>query len=259
MSILSGMTNDIKDVKQDTDHVPSGKYGVVDSGLYNCTVEMAYIKESAKGAIAVALTLKDENGHEIKEDLWIQSGNAKGNKNYYEGKNGKAYLPGFTAIDSLCLLATGKALSTQDTEEKAVKVWSYDAKTDVPTQVQVLVDLLDKPITVGVLRKTVDKTAEGPDGEWHPTGEHIDRNEINKFFRAADRLTTAEIRSGTTEGAYCAKWDTLYSGITKDETSRDSSKIATPQSQTDAFADKGTTDASSKDTPTASIFAVPPG
>ena len=258
MSILSGMTNDIKDVKQDTDHVPSGKYGVVDSGLYTCTVEMAYIKESAKGAVALCLTLKDENGHEIKEDLWIQSGNAKGNKNYYEGKNGKAYLPGFTAADSLCLLATSKPLSTQSTEEKAVKVWNRDAKTEVPTQVQVLVDLLDKPIIAGVLRKTVDKTAEGPDGEWHPTGEHIDRNEINKFFRSADRLTTSEIRAGATEGAYCAKWDSLYTGKIKDDTSRDISKTPTPQSQTQAFADKGT-DASSKDNATASIFSVPTG
>jgi hypothetical protein len=221
MSILSGLTES-QDIKQERDVIMGGSYGPVESGLYEGTVDMEYIKTSANtGAVAISFAFKTADGSIVKEDLWVQSGTKKGSKNYYVGKDGSHnYLPGFTAANSIALLTAGKPIAELDTSTKLVKVYSKEASGEVPTEVEVLHELLDKPIIAGILKRTVDKTQQGDDGQYHPTGEFRDENSFDKFFRHSDRLTTAEIRGGGTDSPFADKWLAANEGKTIDKTTK---------------------------------------
>lgn len=213
MSILSSLASDAS-IGQETDSVGGGN-APLESGLYACTVSMAHLKKADSGAMALVLTLTTEDKREIRQSLWMTSGTAKGCKNYYEKDGEKNFLPGFNHANALCLLTVGKEISAMDTEQKVVKLYSAEAKAEVPTKVDVIVDLLGKEILVGLIKQTVDKTKKNDAGVYVPTGETRDENEIDKLFRATDRMTTAEIRAQATEAAFADTWSGKWAGKTK--------------------------------------------
>lgn len=214
MSLLSTLTTQ-DDIADEKDSV--GGNGPLESALYATTVAMAYINKSQGGALGLVLTLKTADGREIRQTLWMTSGTAKGCKNYYEKDGKKNYLPGFIAANALALLTTGKEIGQLDTESKVINVYSYEAKAEVPTKVDVVMDLLNQEILAGVIKQTVDKTQKNEStGIYEPTGETRDENEIDKFFRAKDRMTTAEIRAQAEEATFADTWEAKWTGKTKD-------------------------------------------
>ena len=216
MSLLANLSTD-SSIADEKDSIGSG--GPVDSGLYNCTVAMAHIIKSQGGAMGLVLTLKTEADKEIRQTLWMTSGTAKGGTNYYIDKNGaKQYLPGFVQANALCLLTVGKEISAMDTETKVINLYSPEAKAEVPTKAEVLMDLLNQEITVGIIKQTVDKTVKNDAGVYVATGETRDENEVDKFFRTKDRMTTAEIRAQATEAVFIDSWDKKWTGKVKDRT-----------------------------------------
>lgn len=195
-----------------------GGSGPLESGLYPCTVGLAFLKKSDGGAMALVLNLKTDDGKEIRQTLWMTSGTAKGCKNYYEDKQGaKQYLPGFTHANALCLLSVGKPIAELTTETKVINLYSPEAKAEVPTKVEMLMDLIGQEIYVGLLKQTVDKTQKNDAGVYVATGETRDENEIDKFFRAKDKMTEAEIRAKADEAAFFLTWDQKWTGKTKDK------------------------------------------
>ena len=214
--MLASLTSD-DTIADERDSVGGGN-GPVESGLYNHTISMAYLNKSTGGALGLVLTLKDESGKEVRQTLWITSGTAKGGKNYYEDKNGaKQYLPGYNLANSLCLLALGVELSTMEPEEKVINIYNYEVKAEVPTKVPVLMELLGKEITTGLIKQVVDKSKKNDQtGLYEPTGETREENEIDKFFRASDRMTTAEIRAKSTEAVFADAWSAKWTGKTKE-------------------------------------------
>lgn len=215
MSLAALKTDDT--IHNEKDSVGGGA-GTVESGLYNSTVKMAYLGESSGGAMSLTLHLNTDSG-EIRHTTYITSGRAKGQKNYYEKDGEKNYLPGFNVANSLCLLTVGKEISEMVTEDKVIKIYDFTAKEEVPTTVPVLTELLGQPIIAGIIKQTVDKNknvaAEGAAKDYQPTGETRDENEIDKFFKASNGLTTAEIRAGATEPAFRDTWSTINTGVTK--------------------------------------------
>ena len=187
-----------------------GGFSILDSNTYDFTIEMAYIDFSKKtNAMSVNLHLKGANGEQLRNQQWVASGDAKGNKNYYiDKKDGKTkhYLPGFTTINDICLLAVGKELAEVDMEDKMLKLYDFDAKKEVPVTKKVLTGLLQANITLGIIKETVDKTAINDQGNYVPTGETRDQNDIDKAFRFSDSLTTTEVLAEVTEGTFLAKW-----------------------------------------------------
>lgn len=227
MSLLNNLATD-NNIEDEKDSVGGG--GPLESGLYNTKVTMAYLEKSAGGALAVNLHLQEEGGRDIRQKLWIASGDAKGNKNYYVTQNGeKKYLPGFNHANSLCLLTVGKELPEMDTEQKVVNVYSPDAKAEVPTKVEVLMDLIGQEIIVGLQKQIVDKRAKADDGSYQPTGETVEVNEIDKFFRASDKMTTAEIRAQAEEAAFIDTWDQKWTGKTRDRSTGASGNAGAPK------------------------------
>ena len=220
MSLLKKLTTDAS-IENETDSV--GYAGALDSGVYLVTIELAYVIEAEGGATGLVLNAKTADDREIRQTLWMTSGRAKGSKNYYERDGKKHYLPGFLHAQSLALLTVGKDISDLELETKVVKVYNRESKAEVPTPVEMVVDLLGKEIYLGIQRQTVDRTIKNDAGVYVPTGETREENEIDKLFRASDKLTTAEIRAEATEPAYFNTWSTRFSGKTRDRSTGASS------------------------------------
>ena len=210
MGILAALaTND--SIQTERDSVGTS-YGPIDSGIYNAEVTLAYLKTAASGALALALELKTEAGQVVRQDFWMTSGTAKGGKNYYEKDGEKFYLPGFTMANSLALLTVGKEIGQLETETKVINLYSSEAKTEVPTKVEMFTDLLGTQIIAGIIKQTVDKNVKDAAGNYVASGETREENEIDKFFRMRDRMTTAEIRAQAGEAAFITTWEDKWAG-----------------------------------------------
>jgi hypothetical protein len=226
MSLLKDLATD-DSIANEKDSV--GGNAALESGVYPATITLAYVTKSAGGATGLVIQAKTDSGRDIKQTLWMTSGTAKGAKNFYEKDGVKNYLPGFIAASSLTLLTVGKEISAMDTETKVVNVYSKEAKAEVPTKVEMLTDLLGKAIIIGLIKQTVDKTAKGEGGAYLPTGETREENEIDKFFRASDKMTTAEIRASASEPAFYTTWATKWNGNTRDKASKATGTAGVPR------------------------------
>lgn len=221
MSLLNAVKTDVK-VEDDIDVLGGG--GALESGAYNTRVGMAYMQKSKGGALGVFLTLLDGK-KEIREAIYVTSGDAKGNKTYYEKDGVKNPLPGFTLINNLCLLTVGKELSEMEAEMKTVNVYNADAGKEVPTEVEVLTELLGKEVLTALFKQVVNKTKMvGTERITLP--ETREQNSIDKFFRARDRMTAAEIRAKATTAVFLDTWIEKWAGVTQDKTTTVGGKAA---------------------------------
>lgn len=216
MSLLSTLTTD-DSINNDKDTV-GGNGGPVETALYDTKVAIAYITKSQGGALGLVLTLKTDTGKDVRQTLWMTSGTAKGCKNYYEKDGEKNYLPGFVLANNLALLTVGKEIAALETETKTINVWSSEAKAEVPTKVEMVMDLIDQDIVAGIFKQVVDKTRRNEaTGIYEPTGETREENEIDKFFRARDKMTAAEIRAQAEEPTFYNTWDQKWTGKTREK------------------------------------------
>lgn len=252
MSLLQGL-NTSEEVTPESDSLGGG--GPWDSGLYKVRVVMAYLQKAASGALALNLHLADENNRELRQTIYVSSGDAKGNKTYYENAQGeKRNLPGFSLFRSLTLMTLNKEPTAITTEDKVIKVYSREAKAEVPTTVPVIVDLLDQEIIAGVVRQVEDRNVKDDNGNYVPSGETRETNEIDKFFHAGTRMTLAEAMAGETEGKFIDGWESKFAGTVRDKTSasKGAANGAPAAAQSNVFAQKAA--AASTPKPTASLF-----
>jgi hypothetical protein len=250
MNALSKLKVNDSDIQGERDVV--GGSAPWESGLYPVEVTMAYLTSSSKGSLGLVLSLENETGGKHTSTLYMTTGDAKGNVPYsINDKGEKKFLTGYNQANSLCLLTVGKEIGDMETEEKVINIYNYDAKADVPTKVQVLTDLLGRKIIVGIQKQLVSKRAQGADGQYVATAETREQNEIDKFFRASDKLTTAEILAGAVDesgAAFYKTWDERFSGKVRDRTEKPTGGVATG-----AF---GKAAAGAGGKPTKSLFAA---
>lgn len=216
MNLLANLSTD-QSIAEEKDVIGGGSR-VLESDVYPFTVQHAYISKSDGGAVALNVLLKNDQNQQVRQQFWMTSSTAKGGKNFYEKDGQKNYLPGFVMANSLCLLTAGKEISQLETEEKVIPLYNKDAKTEVPTKVQMLMDIVGKEILAAVIKQTVDKTKKNTaTGAYEPTGETRDENEVEKFFRARDRMTTAEIRAQAETAVFIDTWISTWKGKTKEK------------------------------------------
>jgi len=218
-----------KNVVDETDTIGGGSY-LLDSDIYDMTIDTAWVGKSKGGAMSVNLVLTS-GSKTLRTAIYITSGDAKGNKTTYTDKAGaEHYLPGFSQVDSMCLLAISKSITELDTTKKVIKVFDPAVSKEVPTKVDMIMDLLGATVKVGVLKQIVDKTAKNDrTGAYEPTGETREINEIDKFFRSRDGLTTAEIRAGEETATFHTTWETTYKGVTQNKAKGVSGAANRPQ------------------------------
>lgn len=187
---------------------------VLDSGIYDMVIDMAYIDISKNGAYGLVCSFRGANGVSHKETFWMTNTEAKGCLNYYVDKSGaKQYLPGFNQANTLALLTTGMNISDLEPEKKTIKVYNYELKKEVPTEKQVVTAMLQQPIKIGLVKQIVDKTKKNPaTGAYDPTGETREENEIHKLFDAENGCTVAELRAGATVPYFLEGWENKWKG-----------------------------------------------
>lgn len=227
MSLLKQIKTD-DSIQTEKDSVGGG--GLLNSGVYNFTIQNAYVIKADSEAIGVVVNLETEDKKRLKQTFWITSGKAKGGLNTYTDKKGEThYLPGFVMANALTLLTVGQEINELDTESKTISIYNYEAKGEVPTKVDMIMDLVGKQITAGVIKQTVDKTAKNDAGAYAPTGETREENEIDKFFRTSDKMTTAEIRAKAETATFVTTWTEKWTDKVKDKTSKVAGTAGAPK------------------------------
>lgn len=202
--------------EEETD-VLGGGFQSFPSAIYDGKIKMAHaLKSGSSQAMGMSLTI-DIDGKEHKETIWYTNGKGE---NFYVDKNDstkKHLLPGFQMVNSLCLLTTGKGLIEQKHETKAVKLWNSKEKKEVPTEVEVFMDMLTKPITLAMLE--IEKNKQKKAGnKYVNTAETIKVNETKKFFHSESKRTVSEIRAhkdnpdGDHTAEFYKAWNEKYSG-----------------------------------------------
>ncbi len=92
MALFDNLKTD-SSVESDGDVIATSMYAPVPSGVYPGVIELAYLDKSKGGATSLNLVFKVQNDKEIRKQLWITSGDAKGNSNTYVDKNLMADIP----------------------------------------------------------------------------------------------------------------------------------------------------------------------
>lgn len=215
--------------------VLGGASRILDSDAYPITISMAYGITSKGGAKGLVIEGKLSDGRDYSTTQYVTSGTAKGCKPYYEKDGEKHYLPGYQIVNSICLLAAGKELPAMVSEEKVVKIYNYDSKSEVPTKVPVLVELIGKTAVFGIIRVTENKTVKNDQtGLYQPTAETRDLNELDKVFHSDSLRTTAEIRAQSEVADFHTKWIAKNRGVTKDKTTTTGLVAGVPKAAADA-------------------------
>lgn len=220
MSIFGNLSNEGHEQVEDR----LGGFALFPTDIYEAKIKMAYAGASQRGARFVHL-IADIGGKEYSETIYVT--NAKG-ENFYHPKDGngnpdpkkKNTMPGYVQVDDICLLISGKPLNEQDSEEKIVKIYDYEAKKEVPTSVPVLVELLGGDIRFAIQQAKEDKNQKDEStGEYKPTGETRDTNNIEKSFHFETKMTVVEIRNEATEPTFHDAWAAKNRGVVRDKSS----------------------------------------
>lgn len=219
----------------ETDSDRLGGSFVWDTAAYPVTILAAYAGKSKGGAGSMNFEVQGPDGRKFKFTEWVTSGDAKGNKPYYEKDGKKSYLPGFNNVNAIAMFCAKKELNALAFETKILKLRNYDTKTDVPTEVPMATELLGKQFILGLLKVEENKTKKvsvnGKD-EYKPvcdqTGAPITRftNEVGKIFYAENKCTIAELRQAKQSGSapvaeFYEKWVEANEGKVIDKVKKD--------------------------------------
>lgn len=225
----------------DEDFIGGG--GILDTDLYTAIIKTAYLSKSKKGATAMNLIM-NIGKQEVKQTVYMT--NRNGDVTYTDKKTGETKnLPGFSQITALCLLVIGKEVGDMDQEEMVVKIYDYESKKELPQSVDCFVELHGETVQIALQRQTVDKNKKNEStGEYEPTGETRDENEVVKFFASDKLVTISEVnqfikslggnfddvvndgemlkaigKMDDDQGVYAAKWVEKNKGVTYDKSS----------------------------------------
>lgn len=238
-----------EDVKESGDSLGGG-FEPVNSAIYDAVIKLAYITFAPSEAMALNLVCLLPNGKTVKQQLWITSGKAKGKKNFYVGKDGdKQYLPGYNQANALCLLTVGKPLAQLKETAKVIELYDPKIKGMAPTKVDVLEDLTDQEIIIGILKQITNVNVKDPvTQKYVPTAKTREENEIDKFFRKRDGLTVVEIKAHKTEPGFQLQWAERWTDKIKDKTVEVKTNVQSGSPAAEKAADAATTTAAQEGT-----------
>lgn len=181
----------VKDQKVEDDFLGGG--GTVETDIYPATIKYAYIaKAQNSGARGLAISLMLNDKHELTRTIWMT--NRDGDVTYKDKKTGEEKnLPGYNQVNSLAMLVLSKEIGDLDVEERKLNLFDFESKKEIATAVDCFVDLHGEKIHVAVQKQIVDKTEKDDAGNYVPTGETRETNEIVKFFPEAGLVTISEV------------------------------------------------------------------
>lgn len=231
-NLFGNLKEKTKNAEAAKDSLGGGAFGAKESDIYTGDVKVAYVGKADSGADWMQIiveNMKNSDGldaGEFRAQVYFTSGKEKGNKPTYE-KNGKEYfLPGYTVINDMLLMATGTELFDAAFEEKIVKVYDFDQKAEVNKSVMVPVDLIGQTIMFALEKTIESKQSKDDDGKYYDNGETREVNEIQKLFHPELLVTVVEAQEAekaekelTPELAvFHAAWLEKNKGKTRDKT-----------------------------------------
>lgn len=187
-----------------------GSY-IKSTGLYPCTIDMAYTAKSASGALGLHLHLKSvQDKSVIRQTLWVTTGDKKGNRNYYKTKDDKKFLlPGMQLAEQIAEICAGKPMAALTSEKKMIKLWDYNASAEKPTEADVVSELLNQNILIGLMKHRENRNVKDGNGKYVPTKDDRIFNEIDKVFYP-DGFSTTEKRAEAAEAKVHKQWAEKY-------------------------------------------------
>ena len=201
-AMMQGISRE--EIVQEKD-VLGGGYTPHPSGAYGLTINLAYLDKADSGALGLHMHFTTDDGEKLRYTCYLQSGDKKGNKNYYERNGQRFYLPGFALGDSLTQVVLGTAVEDSKREERLVPVYSKKESKEIPQKKQVFVDLINKKVIGGVTVLRKNGTKKAGNG-YIDTNDVREENEIIKFFDYDTKLTSTEKAAGETDPTFYKKW-----------------------------------------------------
>jgi len=222
---MASIFKKVDGIEEEKDVLGGSKFSVWNTGVYDVIIDSVYLDEAKSGAYSMNFVFKTEDGKELSDTLYVTSGKDKGQLNYFVDKEGKKrYLPGYAIANAIAFVTTGKELADLEPEKKIVEVYNYDLKKKVPTEKFVYMDLIGKPLKLGVIKvKEFKRVKDEATGSYVDSDETKELNEINKIF-SKDGLTMVEIKAGKTEPGFLLEWEDRY----KEDYVKDKTKGKTP-------------------------------
>lgn len=193
-----------------------GGFAALESGITTGIVKAMYAGKSPGGANSVSIVLDIGGGKEYRETVYITN---KSGENFFlnkEDKTKKVPLPGFTIIDDLCLVTTGKPLSDQEWEEKVIKLYDFDLKKELPKGVMMATEVIGCEVSLGIINTLENKNVKSGD-EYVATADVRNVNHTDKVFHTASKMTVAEGRAGSEEAKFWDSWSERNKGVTRDK------------------------------------------
>ena len=194
-----------------------------DTDVYKAKVKVAYLGKSAKGANFLGLTFLMPDGREYNEDVYFT--NKEGDNFYVVKKDGKptdkkAPLPGFTLVNDLLLVTTGKQLSeltSDDVEERVIKLYDRTEKKEMPTKVNMVAILLNTEVGIAVQKSEETQMEKDSDGFYTiPTDKTRFTNNIEKML-VPDTLHTVTEATNGNNAEWATKWVEKNKGLIRDK------------------------------------------
>ena len=197
-----------------------GGFRVLEAAPYTGTIKAAYAGKSAtSNSQSVTVILDTKDAGEYRETFWVT--NKKG-ENFYLDKDGKTKKPlaGFTVIDDICVCTTGKGLNQQMAEDKVMNIYDPEQKKEMPKSVPMLVELLGKEITFGIVKELKNKQVKNTTtGNYEDTPDTREENSTDKIFHYPSNLTVVEARKQIQTPTFYGAWVERNKGQTRDRRS----------------------------------------
>ncbi|RLC98789.1 MAG: hypothetical protein DRI65_17890 [Chloroflexota bacterium] len=212
MSILDDLQEDTDITGEETDSLGGGY--LLESDIYNMTVQMAYLDVSKNGAKCVKLEFKDKDGNTLRDTIYFT--NRKG-EHFYVKDGNKHFNPGYNKVNSMANVMLGKSFRQLKSEPKTVMIYDWNSKSEVPTEKDVLMELINQPVKVGVMQVVEDKNIQNSEKVYVPSGETRAFNQADKFFGAKDSLTSTEKAANLTAPDFINKWKEKFAGGIQDK------------------------------------------
>ena len=234
MSLLSNVKkSETQEVQEDVIFKATG--GPLPTGAYPAKIKLAMLKESQAGALALELHL-DIEGKTVRETIYFTN---RQQETFYT-KNGKNFpLPSYTTVNDISLVTTGTYIEDQDTEKKTVELYDFDAKAEIPKQVNCVTSMHGKDLIVGLYEEQTFKQAKNEsNGKWEDTDELRQANTINKVFNE-DGFTVQELIAEADEASFINDWKENYDGQLIDRTKGKKPKASKPSLKPGAAKPKG--------------------
>ena len=236
MSLFANVKNDGMEEVKDT--LGGGGSFTVDSDIYQMEITVAYITQSASGAMAVNLEGKLDNGSDYRETIYVTNRNGE---TFFEKDGKRVPLPGYTRINDICLIATEKEMVQQEHDNKTLALYDFESKKEVPREVPVLIDLVGQTVAVAIQKVRENKTKKNEStGKYEPINEAREKNEIVAVFHPELKVTVREAMDER-EPDFWDKWIEKNQGEVYDkykEVAQSGSSRARTASSSDAPARK---------------------